>query len=310
MAAGAVSFGTVASASPGHDDSGTKQSTKKTKKTKKKTPSKQASDVAAASSALGTVEAPRDIVVSMTDDLRFDPGAIAVAEGETIRFLLDNPTAAPHDFLIGDAEEQAHHAEEMAMGEGHHDAGVEDAGALPGAVTLAPGESAEVLATFEEAGELLIGCHVPGHWEAGMRGAIAVMPAGLTLATVEAPRDIVVSMTDDLRFDPGTIAVAEGETIRFLLDNPTAAPHDFLIGDAEEQVHHAEEMAMGEAHDDAGVEDAGGLPGAVTLAPGESAEVLATFDQAGELLIGCHVPGHWEAGMRGAIAVMPAGLTA
>lgn len=174
MAAGAISVGTIASASPGHDDGGNKQGAKN-KKPEKKRETRPASDASAPVGAPGIPEAPRDVAISMTDDLRFDPSTIVVSEGETIRFLLDNPTAAPHDFLIGDADEQAHHAEEMTGGMGHDDSVVE-AGGLPGAVTLEPGESAEVIATFDEAGDLLIGCHVPGHWEAGMRGAIAVLP--------------------------------------------------------------------------------------------------------------------------------------
>ena len=138
-----------------------------------------------------------------------------------------------------------------------------------------------------------------------MRGTVAVVPPDLELGTIDAPRDVAITMTDTLRFDPGTIVVAEGETIRFLLDNPTVAPHDFLIGDLEEQLHHHEEMAAGEGHDDEASDVEGGLPPAVTLEPGESAEVLVTFDDAGELMIGCHVPGHWEAGMRGTVSVAP-----
>jgi len=113
-------------------------------------------------------------------------------------------------------------------------------------------------------------------------------------------------MTDTLRFDPGTIVVAEGETIRFLLDNPGTAPHDFPVGDLKEQLHHHEEMAAGEGHDDDAAEAEGSFPPAATLEPGESAEILVTFDEAGELIFGCHVPGHWEAGMRGTVSVVPA----
>jgi uncharacterized cupredoxin-like copper-binding protein len=289
VALGSMSIGTVVVASPGHDDAGD-----------------AASGSTAATSVqtrvLGTAEAPRDISITMTDSLRFDPGTIVVTEGETIRFLLDNPTVAPHDFLIGDLEEQLHHHEEMAAGEAHDDAPAPE-GEYPAPVTLEPGETAEVIATFREAGTIVIGCHVPGHWEAGMRGTIAVLPSDIAFGTIEAPREIAVTMTDDLRFDPGTIVVAKGETIRFALGNPTAAPHDFLVGDLEEQLHHHEEMAVGEGHDDA-VVDTGGLPPAITLEPGETAEVVVTFDEAADLMIGCHVPGHWEAGMRGAVVVL------
>jgi uncharacterized cupredoxin-like copper-binding protein len=167
VAASAASFGSVASASQGHDDDVGTQAATGTKP---------------ADLVLGTTDAPRDIAVTMTDNLRFDPGTIVVAEGETVRFLLDNPTAASHDFLIGDLEEQLHHHEEMAAGMGHdemaadEEMAAESEGGLPPAITLEPGTSAEVIATFDEAGDLVIGCHVPGHWEAGMRGDIAVVP--------------------------------------------------------------------------------------------------------------------------------------
>jgi uncharacterized cupredoxin-like copper-binding protein len=290
VALGSTSIGSLVVATPGHDDAGD-----------------AASGPTAATSVQtripGTAEAPRDIAITMTDSLRFDPGTIVVTEGETIRFLLANPTVTPHDFLIGDLEEQLHHHEEMAAGEVHDDAPAPE-GEYPAPVTLEPGESAEVIVTFREAGNIVIGCHVPGHWEAGMRGTIAVLPSGIAFGTPEAPREIEVTMTDGLRFDPGTIVVAKGETIRFALDNPTAAGHDFLIGDLEEQLRHHEEMAVGDGHDDDDAVIAGGLPPAITLEPGESADVIVTFDEARDLMIGCHVPGHWEAGMRGAVVVL------
>lgn len=291
VALGAAALGSVVYASPGHeDDDGGGPSVEQQ---------------ALGSGAFGTIEVPRDITVTMTDALRFDPGIIVVSEGETIRFLLDNPTVAPHDFLIGDFREQEQYHQEVVTA-GSHAETAETQSEFPAPVVLEPGETAEVLATFGEPGELLVGCHVPGHWEAGMRGTLVVTPADLALGTLEAPRDIAVAMTDALRFDPSTVVVAEGETVRFLLDNPTAAAHDFLLGDLEEQEHHRQEMAEGMGHgDEMDMEMEGGLPPAVTIQPGESAEVIATFDESGELLIGCHVPGHWEAGMRATIAVMP-----
>jgi uncharacterized cupredoxin-like copper-binding protein len=39
---------------------------------------------------------------------------------------------------------------------------------------LEPGKSGELTHTFEEAGEILIGCHQPGHYEAGMKTTITV----------------------------------------------------------------------------------------------------------------------------------------
>jgi len=157
-----------------------------------------------------------------------------------------------------------------------------------------------------------------------------VAPAG----TVEVPRDTVITMTDELRFDPEGIRVAAGETVRFVLENPTAAAHDFTIGSLEAQEFHNAQMAAGMTHDDeadhdmemaddeamdhdeemadddeamdhdeADHEHEAGLPAPVTIAPGETITVLATFDEPGAILIGCHQPGHWEAGMRGTITI-------
>mgnify|MGYP001812757485 CR=1 FL=1 len=171
---------TVTVAAPGHHDDGhghqeQKSKKDKNKKNKRDRKAKEQAQVSAPAGELGTEAAPRDIVVTMTDALRFDPGTIAVHEGETIRFLLENPTVAPHDFTLGDMDAQMHHHEEMSAGMGHEHGG-EGAAGMPGAVSLDAGESAEVIATFDEPGEVLIGCHVPGHWEAGMRGALLVMP--------------------------------------------------------------------------------------------------------------------------------------
>lgn len=41
----------------------------------------------------------------------------------------------------------------------------------------------------------------------------------------------------------------------------------------------------------------------ITLEPGESGELTHTFDEAGTIEIGCHQPGHYDAGMRANITV-------
>jgi uncharacterized cupredoxin-like copper-binding protein len=48
----------------------------------------------------------------------------------------------------------------------------------------------------------------------------------------------------------------------------------------------------------------GGIPGPVTIEPGETVTVLARFDEPGETLYGCHQPGHWEVGMKGTITIV------
>ena len=53
--------------------------------------------------------------------------------------------------------------------------------------------------------------------------------------------------------------------------------------------------------DDAAMDEEG--EAAVEVAPGETATLVYTFDEPGTLLIGCHVPGHYAAGMKGTITV-------
>jgi uncharacterized cupredoxin-like copper-binding protein len=117
------------------------------------------------SAGSGTDE-PRTIEVRTTDELRFEPVEITVSAGETVRFEITNDGGAVHEFLIGDEAAQEEFAEEMAEGGGHHET---DAG-----VTVEPGETETFEYTFEAAGELLAGCHEPGHYEGGMVASISV----------------------------------------------------------------------------------------------------------------------------------------
>ena len=57
---------------------------------------------------------------------------------------------------------------------------------------------------------------------------------------------------------------------------------------------------MAEGHDDPHLRDAG-----IALGPGETGEFTYTFDAPGELVIGCHEPGHYFGGMVGRITVQP-----
>lgn len=112
---------------------------------------------------------PRTITATLSDDM-----AIQLSEsesefevGETVRFEITNAGAIPHEFYVGDAEAQEHHAEEMAeMGGMGHDE--------PDGVAVEPGATETFEYTFEQAGEILAGCREPGHYEAGMVTSMTV----------------------------------------------------------------------------------------------------------------------------------------
>ncbi len=126
--------------------------------------------------ALGTTDAPRVVTVTM-GNFFFEPASTTVRAGETIRFVLGNPTTIPHEMVLGDAAEQEHHAQEMAAGMDQPAMGSMAPGmpiAEPNEVEVQPGETAELVWTFDQAGEQFMACHIAGHREAGMESAIEV----------------------------------------------------------------------------------------------------------------------------------------
>mgnify|MGYP000330176643 CR=1 FL=1 len=117
------------------------------------------SDDDSASSPPGDSSA-RTVEIEMRD-IEFSPTTVDVEEGETIRFLFRNTGEVAHEAYIGDAEAQEDHASEMeSMGDMDH--GDDDA------LVLDPGQVGDLTHTFERSGQVQVGCHQPGHFEAGM----------------------------------------------------------------------------------------------------------------------------------------------
>lgn len=106
-----------------------------------------------------------------------------------------------------------------------------------------------------------------------------------------AARTINVDMVD-VDFNPASIQVAKGETVRFVFTNKGTLPHDAFVGSKQAQDEHEKEMRAGGAdHGHAGAE-------AVTVNPGGTGELTHTFTESGELEIGCHQTGHYDTGMK------------
>lgn len=113
-----------------------------------------------------TDQGPRTIQVRMSDDLRFEPAQLTVQAGETVRFEVTNAGAVVHEFLIGDEAAQDGFEMDMSGGGMQEDT---DAG-----VSVEPDGTETFEFTFEEAGQLLAGCHEPGHYAGGMKATITV----------------------------------------------------------------------------------------------------------------------------------------
>ena len=108
----------------------------------------------------------RTIEVEMRD-IAFAPTTLDVRAGEKVRFVFKNTGQVTHDAFIGDQAAQDAHEKEMREGHGDHGKG-------SNAVTVAPGKTAQLVHTFERPGQIVLGCHQPGHYTGGMKAAINV----------------------------------------------------------------------------------------------------------------------------------------
>jgi uncharacterized cupredoxin-like copper-binding protein len=113
-------------------------------------------------------DADRVVEISMLDELRFDPDAVEVAVGETVTFRVTNDGRIVHDFTLCDEHMQEEHDAEMA--EGMPDMGHDE----PNVLTLEAGQSGELTWRFTAPASILYGCPVPGHYDAGMVGTVAI----------------------------------------------------------------------------------------------------------------------------------------
>ena len=108
---------------------------------------------------VGEPGAIRTVVLDVTYS-KFWPSSVTVRRGETVRFLVNNRDPIPHELIVGDQATQDRHEDGT---EAHH-------GDRPGEVSVEAAAQAETMVTFARSGRLLFGCHLPGHWDYGMRG--------------------------------------------------------------------------------------------------------------------------------------------
>jgi len=120
---------------------------------------------------------------------------------------------------------------------------------------------------------------------------------------VPAGTDRVVELSmEGMHFIPDRVEVNAGELVAFVVTNPNDIAHELYIGTAADQTaHHVIHMAAS-SPDQARVPHGGY---GIFLAPHETGVVSYRFDTPGEIFLGCHLPGHWEAGMVATVTVEP-----
>ena len=113
---------------------------------------------------------PGDVTVEIDiHHSRFQPDRLAVVVGTRVRFLVVNDDPIHHELITGGPEVHIRHAKGT---EAEHPS-------IPGEVTVSPNGMAITTFTFDETGTFEFACHLPGHYEYGMRGEIEVVgPAG------------------------------------------------------------------------------------------------------------------------------------
>ena len=127
-------------------------------------------------------------------------------------------------------------------------------------------------------------------------------PWGIAGDAKDVRRTITVRMTDDMKLSPNRIEVREGETLRIRAVNAGAVMHEIVIGTREELAAHAELMKKhpGMQHDE---------PYMAHVGPGQTGEIVWTFNRRGEFDFACLIAGHYQAGMVGKIVVADARRT-
>ena len=117
----------------------------------------------------------------------------------------------------------------------------------------------------------------------------------------EPPVKFVEVKMVDIAYEPEELRIEKGQEVRFTFVNDGKIRHEAYVGDAEEQQTHEEEMKKG---DSGGGHNAhgGGNP-KVTVEPGKEGDLTHRFDEAGTFEIGCHEPGHYDAGMKITVVV-------
>lgn len=142
--------------------------------------------------------------------------------------------------------------------------------------------------------------------------AAAMKMVGMKGKASDVTKTIKVNMYDNY-YEPKTINVKKGETVRFIVENKGVLVHEFNIATMKMHKKHGPEMLdmmkngillpnkinkekmkqmakmnhkMAHSHSNS-----------VLLEPKQKAELIWKFTSNAELFGGCNVPGHLEAGM-------------
>jgi uncharacterized cupredoxin-like copper-binding protein len=143
------------------------------------------------------------------------------------------------------------------------------------------------------------------------------LPFGEAVHAARNTRSVTITVKDNY-YEPESVTIRAGETVRFIIVNKGELLHEFALGRPNDHVEHQKMMEQMFAH---GMITATavntelmkmdhskmGMPahehgpetGSILVEPGKTGELTWKFNQAMTLEFACTIPGHYEAGMVG-----------
>lgn len=123
-------------------------------------------------------------------------------------------------------------------------------------------------------------------------------PPKAETVTTPSIREVRIEVDDTMRFSPDTWQAQVGESVLIVLVNKGKVDHELVIGTEKELIAHAKEMANPNAHGHHHTNE-------LAAKAGQQSELVWTFKEPGQYAMACFEPGHYEAGMKGVINVLP-----
>ena len=197
-------------------------------------------------------------------DFFLKPGQMVFVAKRPYQFVLTNNGKAVHEFII----EKQGAPDEPLMSQ--DDEGNEIASE---AEDIEPGTKKELLWSFADPGMYTMACHVPGHYEGGRHVDVEVVD---TIQTMMVELGDFFVHTDNAAIKPG-------EPVLFHVTNGGKAIHELVLEPA--------------ATTDEPFEEDGRASEIEDIEPGQVRELVWTLEP-GTYQFACHIPGHFEAGMK------------
>ena len=123
---------------------------------------------------------------------------------------------------------------------------------------------------------------------------LVVVSAGCSSRAGAGTTDDTVTLTiRHSRFVPSSFEARPGSTVRIVVRNLDPIAHELIVGD----------QAVQDVHERGTETHHGDRPGEVSVPAGATAETTYRLPSSGPVLLGCHLPGHWDYGMRGTVRV-------